>query len=44
MRKVCIHCLRGIMTEKGVQHSSLDATLQWQQEMGHSGRQRRMIT
>lgn len=28
VRDVCIHCLRGIMTEKGVQHSSLDATLQ----------------
>ncbi|MDX7273914.1 FUSC family protein [Serratia marcescens] len=28
VRNVCIHCLRGIMTEKGVQHSSLDATLQ----------------
>nr|WP_301286285.1 FUSC family protein [Serratia nevei] len=27
VRDVCIHCLRGIMTEKGVQHSSLDATL-----------------
>lgn len=28
VRDVCIHCLRGIMTEKGVQHRSLDATLQ----------------
>ncbi|MFL4452004.1 FUSC family protein [Serratia marcescens] len=28
VRNVCIHCLRGIMTEKGVQHGSLDATLQ----------------
>nr|WP_206191922.1 FUSC family protein [Serratia marcescens] len=28
VRNVCIHCLRGIMTEKGVQHSSLDTTLQ----------------
>ncbi|WP_217694636.1 AMP-binding protein, partial [Serratia marcescens] len=27
-RNVFIHCLRGIMTEKGVQHSALDATLQ----------------
>ncbi|AHY07228.1 FUSC family protein [Serratia plymuthica] len=28
VRDVCIHCLRDIMTEKGVQHRSLDATLQ----------------
>lgn len=28
VRDVCIHCLRHIMTEKGVQHRSLDATLQ----------------
>lgn len=27
VRDVCIHCLRDIMTEKGVQHRSLDATL-----------------
>ena len=26
-RDVCIHCLKGIMTEKGVQHESLDGTL-----------------
>ncbi|MDK1703357.1 FUSC family protein [Serratia rubidaea] len=28
VRDRCIHCLRGIMTEKGVQHRSLDTTLQ----------------
>lgn len=28
VRDVCIYCLRHIMTEKGVQHRSLDATLQ----------------
>ncbi|WP_199639140.1 FUSC family protein [Serratia sp. PAMC26656] len=28
VRDVCIHCLRDIMTEKGVQYRSLDATLQ----------------
>lgn len=28
VRDVCIHCLRDIMTEKGVQRRSLDATLQ----------------
>ncbi|CAI0836797.1 p-hydroxybenzoic acid efflux pump subunit AaeB [Serratia liquefaciens] len=33
VRDVCIHCLRGIMTEKGVQHSSLDASLQELQRM-----------
>ncbi|WP_279203565.1 FUSC family protein [Obesumbacterium proteus] len=27
VRDVCIHCLKGIMTEKGVQHESLDGTL-----------------
>ena len=33
VRDVCIHCLRGIRTEKGVQHSSLDASLQELQRM-----------
>ena len=33
VRDVCIHCLPGIMTEKGVQHSSLDASLQELQRM-----------
>ncbi len=28
VREVCIRCLKGIMTEKGVQQKSLDATLQ----------------
>lgn len=36
VRNVCIHCLRGIMTEKGVQHSSLDATLQELQRMSNA--------
>lgn len=27
VRDVCIHCLKGSMTEKGVQHESLDGTL-----------------
>ncbi|MDW5499374.1 FUSC family protein [Pseudomonas lundensis] len=36
VRDVCIHCLRGIMTEKGVQHSSLDASLQELQRMSHA--------
>lgn len=27
VRDVCIHCLKGIMTEKGIQHDSLDKTL-----------------
>ncbi|CAI0696096.1 p-hydroxybenzoic acid efflux pump subunit AaeB [Serratia entomophila] len=36
VRDVCIHCLRGIMTEKGVQHSSLDATLQELQRMSNA--------
>lgn len=33
VRDVCIHCLKGVMTEKGVQHTSLDATLQELQRM-----------
>jgi uncharacterized membrane protein YccC len=36
VRDVCIHCLRGIMTEKGVQHSSLDASLQELQRMSNA--------
>ncbi|CAI2438802.1 FUSC family protein [Serratia proteamaculans] len=36
VRDVCIHCLRGIMTEKGVQHSSLDASLQELQRMSRA--------
>lgn len=27
VRDICIHCLRGIMTERGVSHPKLDATL-----------------
>ncbi|QHB32528.1 FUSC family protein [Yersinia canariae] len=33
VRDVCIHCLKGCMTEKGVQPSSLQATLQELQRM-----------
>ncbi|CAI0732106.1 p-hydroxybenzoic acid efflux pump subunit AaeB [Serratia quinivorans] len=36
VRDVCIHCLRGIMTEKGVQHRSLDASLQELQRMSNA--------
>ncbi|WMW63511.1 FUSC family protein [Serratia marcescens] len=36
VRNVCIHHLRGIMTEKGVQHSSLDATLQELQRISNA--------
>ncbi|MGQ8774725.1 FUSC family protein [Serratia sp. NA_112.1] len=36
VRDVCIHCLRGIMTVKGVQHSSLDASLQELQRMSNA--------
>jgi uncharacterized membrane protein YccC len=36
VRDVCIHCLKGIMTEKGVQHTSLDATLQELQRMSNA--------
>ncbi|CAI0845580.1 FUSC family protein [Serratia proteamaculans] len=36
VRDVCIHCLRGIMTERGVQHSSLDASLQELQRMSRA--------
>ncbi|CAI0854235.1 FUSC family protein [Serratia quinivorans] len=36
VRDVCIHCLRGIMTEKGVQHSSLDASLKELQRMSNA--------
>ncbi|CAI2536868.1 FUSC family protein [Serratia liquefaciens] len=36
VRDVCIHCLRGIMTEKGVQHRSLDASLQELQRMSNT--------
>ncbi|QGH63981.1 FUSC family protein [Serratia proteamaculans] len=36
VRDVCIHCLRGIMTEKGVQHSSLEASLQELQRMSNA--------
>lgn len=28
VREVCIHCLKGIMTEKGIQQKSLEASLQ----------------
>ncbi|CQQ55009.1 FUSC family protein [Yersinia enterocolitica] len=33
VRDVCIHCLKGCMTEKGIQPSSLQATLQELQRM-----------
>ncbi|MBL5828310.1 FUSC family protein [Serratia fonticola] len=36
VRDVCIHCLKGVMTEKGVQHASLDATLQELQRMSNA--------
>ncbi|VVA49202.1 p-hydroxybenzoic acid efflux pump subunit AaeB [Serratia ficaria] len=36
VRDLCIHCLRGIMTEKGVQHGSLNATLQELLRMSNS--------
>ncbi|WP_260514276.1 FUSC family protein [Serratia fonticola] len=36
VRDVCIHCLKGVMTEKGVQHVSLDATLQELQRMSNA--------
>ncbi|GAK26513.1 FUSC family protein [Serratia liquefaciens] len=36
VRDVCIHCLRGIMTEKGVQHRSLDASLLELQRMSNT--------
>lgn len=36
VRDVCIHCLKGVMTEKGVQHASLDTTLQELQRMSNA--------
>ncbi|WP_411704998.1 FUSC family protein [Edaphovirga cremea] len=33
VRDVCIHCLKGIMTERGVSHQNLDASLQELQRM-----------
>ncbi|MFV8868871.1 FUSC family protein [Serratia fonticola] len=36
VRDVCIHCLKGVMTEKGVQYASLDATLQELQRMSNA--------
>jgi hypothetical protein len=36
VRDVCIHHLRGIMTEHGIQHCSLDATLLELQRMSDS--------
>ncbi|MBW7984370.1 FUSC family protein [Enterobacillus tribolii] len=36
VRDVCIHYLKGIMTEKGVQHHSLDATLLELQRMSNA--------
>ncbi|PVZ78498.1 fusaric acid resistance protein [Serratia sp. S1B] len=33
VRDVCIHCLKGIITEKGIQHRPLDAALQELQRM-----------
>lgn len=36
VRDVCIYCLKGVMTDKGVQHTSLDATLQELQRMSNA--------
>nr|WP_238485890.1 FUSC family protein [Rahnella perminowiae] len=36
VRDVCIHCLKGVMTERGVSHENLDATLAELMRMSNS--------
>ncbi|MFD3247866.1 FUSC family protein [Rahnella aquatilis] len=36
VRDVCIHCLKGVMTERGVSHENLDATLTELMRMSNS--------